>query len=146
MRLHPASLLVGAALLAGAIALSSAAPQNTLVATPRVTVDNPLGVPGWVPKDVWMARHGWNPQTGQTDYQDYTVPAGHFALVRTLSTYSDSRARVQVDEGSGFYDLAGIGYSSGDFDPGIVVDEGAVIRALPGNSPTTVHGYLIEKP
>ena len=53
MKFHPASLLVGAFILAGAIALSSAAPQNTLVGTPRVTVDNPLGVPGWVPKDVY---------------------------------------------------------------------------------------------
>ena len=146
MKLHPASLLVGAGLLASVIALSSAAPQQTLTGTPRVTVSNPLGIPGWVPKDVWMARFGWNPQTGQSDYQDYTVPPGHFVVVRTASPRQGSTASVRVDEGAGFFDLASIGYGGTTFEPGIVVDEGTTIRSGASTSGTsTVHGYLIEK-
>ena len=158
MRLHPASLLVGAGLLASVIALSSAAPQNTLTGTPQVTVNNPLGVPGWIPKDVWMARYGWNAQTGQHDYQDYTVPAGHFALVRSITGNAVHPAgpyppHIDVDEGNGFYQLTSMGSGAnetgvggGNLDPGIVIDEGAVIRAnASGPVVVTVHGYLIEK-
>jgi len=128
--------------LVGLVAILSG--QN-MVGSPRVTVHNPLGVPGWVPSDVWMARYWNDPVTGWT-YQDYTVPTGHFALVRTATSINDAWNRVQIDEGSGFFDLTGLGYAGGDFDPGIVVDEGVIIRAVPNNNYTmTVHGYLIPK-
>jgi len=141
--LHIPTILVTLGLV-GLVAILSG--QST-VGTPRVVVHNPLGVPGWVPSDVWMARHGFDPATGTVTDQDYTVPAGHFALVSSLSsTYSSAGATVSIDTGTGFYALAGMGYAGGEFDPGIKVDEGATIRASgPGSDVHTVTGYLIPK-
>ena len=147
MKLHVPTALATLGVI-GLVAVLSA--QST-ISSPRVTVDNPLGVPGWVPSDVWMARYGYNQQTGQHDHQDYTVPAGHFALVRTLSgnaSGGDFAPHIDVDEGSGFYQLSSMGTGSdsygvggGNFEPGIVIDEGTVIRAnAPRRSPRSGWG------
>jgi len=138
--LHIPTILVTLGLV-GLVAILSG--QST-VGTPRVVVHNPLGVPGWVPSDVWMARYGHDPATGTNTFQDYTVPAGHFALVLSVSDYDSTNGKVLLDEGGGFYALAGSGYAGGDLEPGIVVDEGCTLRAS-GKDPATVHGYLIPK-
>ena len=91
-----------------------------------------------------MARYGVDPSTGITTYQDYTVPTGHFALVRTLSGMG-SVGWVAIDEGGGFYDIAARRDGGGNLDLGIVVDEGVTIRASGNGEPSTVHGYLIPK-
>ncbi len=142
-KIHLPTILVTLGLV-GLVAILSG--QN-MVAAPSVQVSNPLGVPGWVPTDVWMARWGYDPSIGTETYQDYTVPTGHFALVRTLSSDDNSNdVYVQIDEGAGFFDLTGIGdQGGGNFDPGIVVDEGVTIRARTSAYPATVHGYLIPK-
>jgi len=140
--LHIPTILVTLGLV-GLVAILSG--QST-VGTPRVVVHNPLGVPGWVPSGTWMARYGFDPATGSNTYQDYTVPAGHFALIRTMTAWANGTHRLQIDEGNGFYDLSGLGYAGGDFDPGIVVDQGVTIRAKPASGELiTVHGYLIPK-
>ena len=147
--LHIPTILVTLGLV-GLVAILSG--QN-MVGTPRVVVHNPLGVPGWVPSDVWMAS--FESKSGTTTYQDYTVPAGHFALVRSASGFIgwagvEPDGSVSVDDGSGFSALTGWDIAGGDFDPGIVVDEGSVIRVsmTTGSTKTTVatvHGYLIPK-
>jgi hypothetical protein len=140
-QIHCPTILVTLGLV-GLVALLSA--QNPVGAHRSVQVSNPLGVPGWVPSGVWMARRGYDPSTGTNTYQDYTVPTGHFALIRTISGRGDTSS-VSIDEGAGFFDLATMGYGGGDLDPGIVVDEGVIIRAQTVNQPVTVHGYLIPK-
>jgi len=140
--LHIPTILVTLGLV-GLVAILSG--QST-VGTPRVVVHNPLGVPGWVPSGVWMASHDFDTGTGAPIYQDYTVPAGHFALVRSMTADSNYQHTVQVDIGNGFVDLSGLGYSGNELDPGIVVDEGATIRANARNQQLmTVHGYVIPK-
>ena len=144
--LHIPTILVTLGLV-GLVAILSG--QN-MVGSPRVTVHNPLGVPGWVPSGVWMARNGYDPSTGTNTYQDYTVPAGHFALARSIT--GQYAAYVQADDGSGsgFITIAGVsgkeltsGSSSASLEPGIFFDEGTVIRA--SSALSTVHGYLIPK-
>ena len=120
--LHIPTILVTLGLV-GLVAILSG--QN-MVAAPSVQVSNPLGVPGWVPSGVWMAAYQYHPAFGST-YQDYTVPAGHFALVRTGSgfttynSFSTTLGVVTVDDGTGFKNLTGWQSSGGDFDPGIEI-------------------------
>jgi hypothetical protein len=128
--LHIPTILVTLGLV-GLVAILSG--QN-MVGSPRVTVNNPLGVPGWVPSDVWMARYGYDPVKKIWTFQDYTVPAGHFALIRTASAGDLFDNYVQVNEGNGLVSIAAVEYAGGDFDHGIVVDEGAIIRADPFSS------------
>jgi len=132
--------------LVGLVAILSG--QN-MVAAPSVQVSNPLGVPGWVPTDVWMARFGYDPSTGTYTYQDYTVPTGHFALVTSNTGYRDEYCGIQVDEGSGFYFLTSRFSSAANYEPGIVLDEGTVVRAnaqyTTANHAYVVTGYLIPK-
>ena len=140
--LHIPTILVTLGLV-GLVAILSG--QN-MVGSPRVTVHNPLGVPGWVPSDVWMARFGIDPATGSWTYQDYTVPAGHFALIKSMARNSGGFSNGLVDSGSGFLAITGGGNSGATFEPGIVVDEGATIRVDTSASyAVTLHGYLIPK-
>jgi hypothetical protein len=129
--------------LVGLVAILSG--QN-MVGSPSVQVSNPLGVPGWVPSGVWMARH-WQDNTGADTFEDYTVPFGHFALIRASSCKS-SGTNVHLDDGSGlgFQDFF-TWYRGGNIDPGVVVDEGTVIRIEGGSqySPAALTGYLIPK-
>jgi len=136
--LHIPTILVTLGLV-GLVAILSG--QST-VGTPRVVVHNPLGVPGWVPSDVWMARYGFDPATGTNVYQDFTVPAGHFALV--IKAVTQDQGYWELDTGSGFLDFASLGYGGNDFDPGIKIDEGATIRAH-NRANSIVTGYLIPK-
>jgi len=95
-----------------------------------------------------MARRGYDPATGIYTDQDYTVPAGHFALVTSIMNNSSQDAKLHVNEGNGFYVLAREGEGPALPVPGIVVDEGTVIRADMGSSTateSTVHGYVIPK-
>jgi len=102
-----------------------------------------------------MARWGYDPAAGTETYQDYAVPAGHFALIGTsdadrlagTAPYSG----IQVDEGSGFYFLTGRGSVGRTFEPGIVVDAGTIIRAHAQSTQSgqdyayVVTGYVIPK-
>jgi hypothetical protein len=150
--LHIPTILVTLGLV-GLVAILSA--QNK-VAAPSVQVSNPLGVPGWVPSGVWIARFGLDPTLGSPMYSDYKVPKDHFALIMssTGAQYNGSyRGSIKLDEGAGFYRLTGELSGAGVFTPGIVVDEGVVIRASQdfSNGATsddymfTLHGYVIPK-
>ncbi len=146
-KIHLPTILVTLGLV-GLVAILSG--QN-MVAAPSVQVSNPLGVPGWVPTDVWMARYGYDPSTGTNTYQDYTVPTGHFALITSFTSRKYHQGQlysgVRIDEGTGFYDLVNSEAPGGDISPGIVVDEGTVIRAWSAGSgyENVVVGYLIPK-
>ena len=140
--LHIPTILVTLGLV-GLVAILSG--QST-VGTPRVVVHNPLGVPGWVPSDVWMAGALHDQATGTFNYLDYTVPAGHFALLTSGAAYS-AGSIVQVDTGQGFVDFVGVNSRGSEFTPGVKIDEGTIVRAgsKSGGSPLVVTGYLIPK-
>jgi len=145
-KIHLPTILVTLGLV-GLVAILSG--QN-IVGSPRVTVNNPLGVPGWVPTDVWMARKWVDPATGSWTNQDYTVPTGHFALITSFTSRSysgDNLSGIALDEGAGFVTLVNTRAAGGDLTPGVVVDEGTVIRAMSGlfNYENVVVGYLIPK-
>ena len=75
MKLHPASLLVGAGLLAGVIALSSAAPQTSLA-----------GTPGVVHHDIAHPRNFVNIVEGQP----FTVPAANRLVITNLGSSTNN--------------------------------------------------------
>ena len=130
MRLHPVSLLAGAALFASILALSSAAPQMS------------LGSPGIISHDIAHPRNFVEIQEGSP----YTVPTARLFVVTHVGgadrVSGDGKLLVDGVQICETY-LAGETNSVGSIGR-YVVQPGSTIEPIASNSQGRVWGFLTE--